>query len=268
MDNRPVVFIDSGIGGLPYCRVFSARNPHEEICYIADRENFPYGSRSKEELVSILTALTEKIIKTINPKIAVLACNTAAVSALAALRQNFPQLPLVGTVPAIKPAANASKSGKVGLLGTARTIEDPYNQNIAGANCEIITIAAPELVEFVEQRFSYAEKNERTEIARKYIELFCAAGADTLVLGCTHFLYLMEEFRREAAPLITVFDSLDGITKRIEFLINEENDGALRAGEDAAPLHRLLLTGTKLPDSLWQDRAKALSFNAGLLCEL
>jgi glutamate racemase len=266
MDKRPVVFIDSGIGGLPYCKDFLTRNPQEEICYLADRVNFPYGRRKKNELASILITLTEKLLKKINPKIIVLACNTATVSALDPLRRHFPQIPFVGTVPAIKPAANASKCGKVGVLGTARTIDDPYNQNLAEEaekECEITGIAAPDLVEFVEKRFEQTNEKEKKEIVRKYIELFCAKGADTLVLGCTHFLYLLEEFRREAAPFIKVFDSLDGVTKRIEYLL-DENDGALRAGINSQPVNRLLLTG-KEADPLWQNRAQTLGFALLLL---
>jgi glutamate racemase len=262
MDNRPVLFLDSGIGGIPYCRDFMARNRRESVCYLADRENFPYGERSKEDLIAILTALTEKVIKTINPKIAVLACNTATVSALASLRQNFPRLSFVGTVPAIKPAAENGK--KIGVLGTARTIDDPYNQNLAGGDCEIFGIAAAELVEFVENRFEEADENEKKEIVRKYVSRFSAGGTDAIVLGCTHFLYLAEDFRREAAPSIKIFDSLDGITKRIESLLDEDG-GALRAERDSEPENFFLLTGKQPPDSVWRKRA--LGFDLRLLHE-
>jgi len=268
MDNRPVLFLDSGVGGVPYCRDFLTRNPREAVCYLADRENFPYGPRSKEDLAAILISLTEKLIKTIYPKIAVLACNTASICALAPLRQNFPRLPFVGTVPAVKPAANACKSGKIGVLGTARTIEDIRSLNLAeNSGCEIFGIAAPELVEFIEQDFDKTSENEKTEIIRKYIRLFREGGADTLVLGCTHFLFLLEEFRSEASPFIKVFDSLDGITKRIEFLL-DENGGALRAEKDFCPTHRLLLSGDEPPDPFWQSRAQALGFNIGLMNKL
>ncbi|MDR0322446.1 MAG: glutamate racemase [Treponema sp.] len=270
MDNRPVLFIDSGIGGLLYCADFIEKNPQEEVCYLADRENFPYGQRGKEELSNILIALTEKLIKTIDPKIIVLACNTATVSALEQLRRKFPQIPFVGTVPAIKPAANASVSGKVGVLGTARTIEDPYNQSLAEGcekKCEIIGIAASELVEFIEQHFEKADKNEKKKIVKKYIDIFREKGVDTLVLGCTHFLYLLEEFKQEAAPSIKVFDSLDGITKRIEFLL-DENSGALRTDIDFEPVHWLLLTGMETADSSWHERAQKLDFALCLLDKL
>jgi glutamate racemase len=266
MDNRPVLFFDSGAGGIPYCRDFIRRNPHEAVCYLADRLNFPYGPREKEELVCILISLTEKLLKTINPKIFVLACNTASISALAPLREKFPQLPFVGTVPAVKPAANASKCGKVGVLGTERTIEDIRGLNLA-ENCEIFGIAAPELVEFIEQRYEKTGEEERAEIVKKYIALFRAEKIDNIVLGCTHFLFLLEEFRREASPFIKIFDSLDGITKRVEYLLDED-DCALRAEEKSHPRHRLLLTGAKPSDSFWQNRAKALGFNLNLLSEI
>ena len=263
MDNRPVLFLDSGIGGLLYCSDFVKHNPQEEVCYLADTENFPYGHRSKEELTIILITLTEKLIKTINPKIIVLACNTATVSAIDPLRRHFPNIPFVGTVPAIKPAAKASQSGKIGVLGTTRTIEDPYNNNLLESNeknpCEIYAVAAPELVEFVENQFEKADEKEKSETVRKYITIFRTKGADTLVLGCTHFLYLLDEFKKEAAPFIKVFDSLDGITKRIEFLL-DENNKKLRTEKKSKPEHRLYITGTKLADNLWENRAKHLGF--------
>jgi len=267
MDNRPVLFIDSGIGGLPYCRDFLEKNRSEEICYLADTKNFPYGPRAKEELVSILISLIEKLLKEINPKIIVLACNTATVSALEPLREHFQKTAFVGTVPAIKPAANASITGKVGVLGTARTIEDPYNQNLAKEcekKCEIIALAAPDLVEFVEQRYDKADKNEKTEIVKKYIEYFYAKGADTLVLGCTHFLYLLEEFKREAEPYIKVYDSLEGVTKRIEFLLNDKSE-ELRAKADNKPENKLLLTSDETPDTNWHERAQKLRFKIKLI---
>ncbi|WP_461247219.1 glutamate racemase [Treponema sp. R6D11] len=267
MDIKPILFIDSGIGGLPYCKDFLNRNKGEEVWYLADRANFPYGQRNKNELSSILITLIEKLLKKTAPKIIVLACNSATVSSIERLRQHFPNIPFVGTVPAIKPAANASKSGKVGVLGTARTIEDPYNQNLADEcekKCEIIGIAAPDLVQFVEERFDTASEKEKKEIVKKYIEIFCAKGADGLVLGCTHFLFLLNEFEKEAAPFIKIFSSLDGVTKRIEYLL-DENSGALRAEKSYQPVNRLILTGTEPADALWQTRAKELGFDLYLL---
>jgi len=270
MDKRAILFIDSGIGGFPYCNDFIKRNPWEKVCYLADRENFPYGQRNKEELASILISLTEKLLIKIDPKIVVLACNTASISALDSLRRRFSQVPFVGTVPAIKPAAIASNCGKVGVLGTSRTIEDPYNQNLAeesGVKCEIIGIAATDLVEFVEERFDSADEDEKKQIVKKYIDLFRAKEVDALVLGCTHFLFLLNEFQREAAPFIKIFNSIDGVTRRIEYLL-DENSGALRTDNTNHQVNRLILTGTETADALWQNRAKTLGFDLNFLSKL
>ncbi|MDR0300786.1 MAG: glutamate racemase [Treponema sp.] len=267
MDNRPVLFLDSGIGGIPYCRDFLKRNAQETVYYIADRENFPYGPRSKEEIASILISLTKELLNKISAKLVVIACNTASISALSPLRQKFPQLLFVGTVPAIKPAVSACKSGKIGVLGTERTIQDIRTLNLEDGSCEIFGVSAPELVEFVEKSIDSASENEKTDIIRKYIDIFREQGIDTLVLGCTHFLYLIEEFRREAEPEIKIFDSLEGITNRIEFLLNE-NDGALRAQKDCAHDRKFILTGTQPPGPSWTNRAKVSGFDLCLINEL
>ena len=262
MDTRPVLFIDSGIGGIPYCRHFLLRNPGESVIYLADRLRFPYGTRERGELVSILVSLIEKIARLAEPKIAVLACNTATVSALAELRERFPYLPFVGTVPAIKPAALASKTGKVGVLGTRRTIEDPYIMELARQHggCTITGIAAPELVEFVERRFDSAAESEKRAMVSTYLNRFRAAGVDALVLGCTHFLFLLDEFRIEAAADIAVFDSVEGISRRVESLLETASETPRRE-------NRLLLTGSAPPEPSWRAWADRLGFRLSLLEE-
>jgi len=275
---RPVLFIDSGIGGLPYCIDFHKKNPCETVYYLADTKNFPYGPRKKEELISILVNLLDRILLTINPKIIVLACNTATISAIASLRERFPQIPFVGTVPALKPAAKGSNSGKVGVLGTERTIQEIRNLNLVDETCEIFGLAAPELVEFIEHHFDEADENEKKIIVKKYVDIFRTEGADSLVLGCTHFLFLLEEFRNEAAKSyeaispnggssIEVFDSLAGITKRIEFLL-DENNKALRSANDSIPNHQFILTGAKPHVPFWHNRAKALGFKLSFLNDI
>ena len=257
MDKRPVLYMDSGVGGIPYCRFFVERNPAETVYYLADRENFPYGPRKREEVTAILANLVEKLVKAFNPKIVVIACNTATILAIEELRQRFRDLPFVGTVPAVKPAAKASKNGKVGVIATARTIEAPCIRHLAGDTCKICGIAAPDMVEFVDRRFASAGEDEKREIVRKYIRLFREAGVDSLVLGCTHFLFLKEEFQCEAAPDITIFDSLDGVTRRAEFLLDTHD---LRAGDTAPCQSVFLLTGPEAADSSWQGWADYLGF--------
>jgi len=259
MNDRPVLYLDSGIGGIPYCRFFTKRNPSETVHYLADRKYFPYGPRKREELIDLLTSLVKKLMKSFNPKIVVVACNTASVSALDALRRNFPGVPFVGTVPAIKPAAKESKTGKVGVVATERTINDPYIRKLAGNTCEIVGIAAPDLVDFVEQRFAKADEKEKREIAGKYVKLFRDAGADCIVLGCTHFLFLKEQFVQEGAPDIKIIDSVSGVTLRAEFLLNE-NSGALRASGNAKEQCKFLVTGTEEADSAWHGWSDYLGF--------
>jgi glutamate racemase len=266
MDNL-ILFIDSGIGGIPYCSHFFRRNPGARIVYLADRLHFPYGKFNKHELAEILKSLVARLVETINPKIVVLACNTATIAALTELRECFPELPFVGTVPAVKPAALASKTGKIGVLGTELTIKQPYIRELASkfGNGEIHGIAAPELVEFVEGRFNSASPDEKRDLVTGYLNRFRAEGVDTLVLGCTHFLFLLDVFQREAAPDITVFDSITGISHRIESLLEEQKEKY--SGVTSSSINRILLTGQTAPDPSWVSLADRLGFSLSLLDE-
>ena len=253
MINRPVLFLDSGIGGIPYCRNFHSRNPNENIVYFADRKNFPYGNKKREELTGILTDLLKKLIVKIDPKIVVLACNTASIVSLCSLRDSFPELLIIGTVPAIKPAALTSKAGKIGVLGTELTINEPYIRELAEkfGGKEIIGIAAPELVEFIENKISSAAEEEKNKIAGSYLSRFRKAGVDSLVLGCTHFLFLLENFQNEALPDIDVFDSVAGITGRIETLLEKNSHNSK---------NYFLLNGTDEPEQAWTVWSDYLGF--------
>jgi glutamate racemase len=223
--------------------------------YLADREYFPYGSRERPDLIHRLTSLLTCLREQYNPKLGVLACNTASVSALRALRDSFPGLPLVGTVPAVKPAAEASKARHIGVLGTARTINDPYIAELAaryGPDCALTAIAAPDLVEFVEHRYAAAGAEERRAAVRPYIDEFRRAGADAIVLGCTHFLFLLDTFKAAAVDM-SIHDSVEGVSRRVEALLDQGN---LRA--DPAALGRknvLLVTGSAPLEPSWQERA-------------
>ncbi|MDR1972398.1 MAG: glutamate racemase [Treponema sp.] len=265
MDDRPIVFLDSGIGGIPYCRRFVSRNPQESLVYLADRRNFPYGKRSREELLEILRTLTADLIARENPKLVVLACNTASVSALSFLRECFPSLIFVGTVPAVKPAALGTKTGRIGVLGTERTIDDPYIAELASRHggCTVVPLAAPALVDFVEYRYALAGEEERRQAVIPYLARFRTAGVDGVVLGCTHFLFLREEFKKEAAPDITVYDSVEGITRRVENLLDE---GGLRS---ALPRFRRFyvreLEGPSGQGAPWPGLAAELGFELGIL---
>jgi glutamate racemase len=261
MDNRPVLFIDSGLGGIPYAHFFYSRNRGEKLVYVADRANFPYGPKPKETLVELILSLVTKLISRHTPKILVVACNTASVSALPALRKAFPELPIVGTVPAVKPAVLYSRKRRIGVLGTQRTVEDPYITNLAvqfGPDCSVLKEAAAELIDFVEHRWLEADNEERLLAVKPWVEKFRANDVDALVLACTHFLLLQEEFRSAAGNDILVFDSVDGVTRRIEYFL--DNKG-LRSGlesDAAAPL--LCVTGEQPLEDHWERHAEYFGF--------
>lgn len=217
-----VLFLDSGAGGLPYRAAFAARNPSVKTVYIADNANFPYGPKSKDCLNALLSALAASLVRRFAPDIIVLACNTASVTALDALRARFPNLPFVGTVPAVKPAVFHSRTGIAGVLGTERTTADPYLDKLladanteAGKNCTMLHRAAPELVEFAENEFWDAGESAKNAAVQKYIDYFRERGADALVLGCTHFLLLLDNFAACSGGM-AVFHSIDGVCRQIE----------------------------------------------------
>jgi glutamate racemase len=220
---KTVVFVDSGKGGLPYFDFFRARNPGVNAVYAADTEHFPYGKRTKAELAAILIHFTEMLYRQYSPALIALVCNTASVSTLDELRAAFPKITFVGTVPAVKPAIANSATGVVGVIGTERTIDDPYINVIAASSrkcCRIERLAAPELVEFVEHRLETATGRERAEMVRPYIQRLRAKNADGVVLGCTHFLLLKNDFIDAGAPDMRIYDSVEGVTKRIERLLS------------------------------------------------
>lgn len=235
--------------------------------YLADREYFPYGSRERPALIRRLTGLLNHLRREYKAKLGVLACNTASVSALQSLRDSFPDLPLVGTVPAVKPAVETSKKRHIGVLGTARTIHDPYIAELAaryGPDCALTAIAAPDLVDFVEHRYAAAGAEERLLAVLPYIEEFRRAGADAIVLGCTHFLFLLDTFRTAAGDM-SIHDSVEGVSRRVEALLDQGN---LRADPEAGGRTAILLvTGSGPLEPSWQERALAFgpSAMAGML---
>ena len=252
MDNNPVIFIDSGLGGMPYAHFFYSHNKREKLIYVADRANFPYGPKPKEMVVELVLSLVEKLVSQYAPKILAVACNTASVSALPALRTAFPGFPIVGTVPAIKSAVLASKKRIIGVLGTHRTLEDPYIADLAaqyGPDCTILKEAAAELVDFVEHNWLTADNTERLNTVKPWLEKFRANNADAIVLACTHFLLLADEFRNAAKNDIQVFDSVEGVSRRIEQILDEKKIRSGFENEADAPLVKV--TGEQPLEDHW-----------------
>jgi len=228
MKQTPVIFLDSGVGGLPYCEHFAKLAPQVPRIYIADRLHFPYGPRSRDELGSLLQHLIKKALDRWPSQVVVIACNTATISAIDTLRASFPDISFVGTVPAVKPAVLASKTLRIGVIATERTVKEPYIYDLAkrfNPEVELLGLPAPELVDFVEHEWYASSREQRLEKIAPYIENFRNSGVDGIVLGCTHFLFLLDEFKALAEPEITIYHSVEGVGRRVVQLL--ENRGLL-----------------------------------------
>ena len=209
-------FLDSGTGGLPYLKYLKAEKPDAACVYVGDTKNFPYGEKSREEIIEKACGCVEKIIEKWNPDAVVVACNTISVSALEELRRRFKEIPFIGTVPAIKPAAKLTRTKKIGLLATNATVSHPYTKKLISdfaAGCEVFSLAAPELISFIEHKYYYSTHEERLAAAKPSCDFFRRNGCDVIVLACTHFLNMTEEIKEAAGPGIQVVDSRDGVTR-------------------------------------------------------
>lgn len=215
-NNVQYAFLDSGIGGIPYFKYLKELHPDAACAYIADIKNFPYGEKTLDEVIALSKATVKKIIDKINPAAIIIACNTISVSALSILRNEF-NIPFIGTVPAIKPAAAISKNKKIAVLATERTVNDIYTQKLIeefGTGCNFFMRADSILVKKIEDNLPYAAYSEKQKAITPAIEFFKATGVDTAVLGCTHFLHLRKEFIQTCLPDIQIVDSLEGVIKQ------------------------------------------------------
>jgi glutamate racemase len=224
--NSPLLFFDSGVGGLSVLGPTRALLPNAPIVYAADSAGFPYGRRTEAEIASRVPALLGRLVERYQPRLAVIACNTASTIALEHVRSAL-DLPVVGTVPAIKPAAEMSKSRVIGVLGTEATVRQPYVDDLArrfAADCTILRHGSPELVELAEAKL--AGEAVTVDSVRAAVEPMFATPAgeriDTVVLACTHFPLLVEELKH-AFPGIAYVDGGPGIARRIAWLTRDQS---------------------------------------------
>ena len=223
--DAPILFFDSGVGGLSVLEPTRALLPTAPIVYVADSAGYPYGRRSEAEIASRVPALLGRLVERFHPRLAVIACNTASTIALDHVRSAL-DLPVVGTVPAIKPAAEISKSRVIGVLGTEATVRQPYVDNLAAefaADCTLIRHGSPELVALAEAKLS-GEKVSIDQVRAGAQPMFDApngARIDTVVLACTHFPLLEDELR-DAFPGVNYVHGGPGIARRIVDLTREQ----------------------------------------------
>ena len=174
--SAPILFFDSGVGGLSVLGPTRELLPNAPIVYAADSAGFPYGKRSEAEIASRVPALLGRLVERFHPRLAVIACNTASTIALDHVRSAL-DLPVVGTVPAIKPAAEMSKTRVIGVLGTEATVRQPYVDDLAAkfaADCTIIRHGSPELVELAEAKLAGERRQRRGGEGRCSADVRCA----------------------------------------------------------------------------------------------
>ncbi len=231
MSDRPIAFLDSGLGGVPYLLATRALLPREGLVYYADTRNFPYGDRAEADVRRIVREAVARLIELSGPRLIVIACNTASVVGLDDLRRRF-NVPFVGVVPAIKPAAERASSGRIGVLATSRTVEGPYLASLIHrftARDQVELVAADSLVQMIEHRLGEPDEDPLREALRPSIVRLCTAGVRTIVLGCTHFIHVRRLIEELAGPGVAVVDSVDGVVRQVMRLAGDprvEDGGA------------------------------------------
>lgn len=212
------------MGGLTIYRAVRRALPDESILYLGDGKNCPYGERPVEEIRQLSEAAVELLLQR-GCKLIVVACNTATAAAIETLRAKYPHIPIVGMEPAVKPACLRTKSRVVGVLATERSLDGNLFRRTAaryGADIEVIAAAGRGFVELVESDREQTE--EAVERVRTVIRPMLERGADQIVLGCTHYPFLLDALKKAAAGYAVEFvDPSDAVARRVGQLLDENN---------------------------------------------
>jgi glutamate racemase len=210
---------DSGVGGLSVLREIRALLPRESLLYVADSGHVPYGEKSADFIRERSHRIAEFLLEQ-GAKALVLACNTATVAAVADLRERYPQLPIVGMEPAVKPAAAATRSGVVGVLATTGTLKSAkfaaLLDRFAG-DVRVITQPCPGLVERIEAGDLMGPDTRKLLVG--YVEPLLAEGCDTLILGCTHYPFLRPLLEQWLGPSISLIDTGAAVARQLQRLL-------------------------------------------------
>ncbi len=225
----PIGILDSGVGGLSVWRQIRALLPDEHLLYAADTAHIPYGNKPAGLVRQRVHALAEALVGG-GAKALVVACNTATAAAVESLRERF-AIPVVGMEPGIKPAILGSRNGVVGILATEAMVRSQRMAHLVqryGPGKQVIIQPCPGLVEQVEQHALHS--SETTRLLQNYLAPIIEQQADTLVLGCTHYPFLLEPIRHLTGPGLQIIDTGPAVARRLHDLLAEQ--GLLnRAGQ-------------------------------------
>jgi glutamate racemase len=236
-NDAPVGIFDSGLGGLSILRHIRAQLPHEHLIYVADSGFAPYGGKPEDVIAARSLSIARFLIEH-GAKALVVACNTATISAVSVLRATFPAMPIVGVEPGLKPAAAASRNGKVGVLATERTLAGAKflqlrDQVSAATGASFLLQPCRGLVDQIE----LGNAEATTQLLRHYVTPLLDAGVDTLVLGCTHYplvkATIEDVIAQAGAQDVVLVDTGEAVARQLVRLLDAGN--LLRADDAAAP---------------------------------
>lgn len=240
MDNRPIGIFDSGVGGLSVWREIVRELPQESTVYVADQAHVPYGPRPAEQIREYAFTLTGALLRR-NCKAIVVACNTASAAALKDLRQKYPDIPFVGMEPAVKPAALETKSGVIGVMATPGTLQGRMFMLAVerfAANLTLVNQPCPGLVSCIESGDTGSPELEA--LLREWLNPMLKAGADTIVLACTHYPFVLPLIRKIAGPGVTVLDPSPAVARQVARVLNHKT---MKAAAGVTAKHQFLTTG-------------------------
>lgn len=219
MADRPILMFDSGVGGLTVLREARVLMPERRFIYVADDAAFPYGDWEEQALDERIVSLFGDLLEKYRPEIAVIPCNTASTLSLANLRKTYPGTPFVGTVPAIKPAAERTRSGLVSVLATPGTVKRQYTRDLIsqwGQKCHVRLVGSTQLARLAETyvRNGFVDEEAvRVEIAPCFVEKD-GKRTDIVVLACTHYPFLVNRMRKMAPWPVDWLDPAEAIARR------------------------------------------------------
>lgn len=219
--NNPIGIFDSGVGGLSVLRAIRAELPHEEMIYFGDQAHVPYGPRPLDEVCMFSEEITRFLLAK-QSKLIVVACNSASAAALPYLRQTFPGVPFVGMEPAVKPAVEQTRSGVVGVLATPATFQGALYASVLERFAQGVTVlqdTCPGLVAQIEQGALDAPETE--SILRAALAPMLMRGIDTVVLGCTHYPFVIPLIQHIVGENVRVIDPAPAVARQVGRLLTD-----------------------------------------------
>ena len=238
MNNAPVGVFDSGVGGLSVLGEIRALLPAESLLYVADSGHVPYGDKSAEFICARSLAIAEFLLAQ-GAKALVLACNTATAAAISELRGVYPQVPIIGMEPAVKPAAAATQTGVVGVLATTGTLKSAKVAALldrCASDVRVMTQPCPGLVEQIEA--GALSSIATRELLNGWVRPLLAEGCDTLILGCTHYPFIKPLLRELLPSNVSLIDTGAAVARQLRRVLAE---------------HELLASGSAQPAQFWSS---------------